>query len=624
MLYSLILKFPAFAQDEDTPIPPEVMLVGRGIIHALDWHPEGNQLAVASAAGAWLLDADLNVTERIAGREMNALAWSPDGTQIALSSMGDCRLLVRDAASNERSFSQSVCGERLIWSPDGSQLVVIQDRTVQVVDLQADTVTVLPLPGQVAVWSADGQRLAISATDSLFAWNFGTDQLEWARIVPGYSDVLRWSDDGIIVLCNELSEARNLSSLCQIDPETGEEAARQTFIFRHPGERSEIRDMHFNPSGDHFSFVVTNQPEGALPNMHIYHTSDHQSFITPGNLAAWKSDSEIVTVATEHGALMNLDAASGDILQENVPFTGPVSSVAWSPNGATLASTGYGEAQYARTWNLVADTLEPALIIPLDQPGQWIRWTQDGDTLITEGLFIRDGLGTSAVASWSSETGSPLDTAKTVAPVDEAPAIGWNSDLTRQAANTPGDNIITLDDLELVTAGPIVKAIQWSPDDAYLATLSASEEPDLLVIEVWSSESGKRISTAVLSGVKEYYPAVFWSNTGALVHIAARTQAQDTYSIYAYTVESGLPRFQYVTPQYYWPKYAYSDDDRTLAIETLTAIVFVDTQTGQPYADQIPAGYINWLDWHGDQLAGASANGTIHIWDVSDLHPPAA
>ena len=34
--------------------------------------------------------------------------------------------------------------------------------------------------------------------------------------------------------------------------------------------------------------------------------------------------------------------------------------------------------------------------------------------------------------------------------------------------------------------------------------------------------------------------------------------------------------------------------------------------------------YINWLDWSPDgrSLAGASADGTIHVWDVSQVGQP--
>ena len=618
------LSFTAFAQ-EDTPIPPEVMRVGRGAIHALAWHPAGDALAVASTAGVWRLDADLNVTERLVEREMHAVAWSPDGTQIAMSSttQDNCRLLVRDEESGERAFAHDLCASALVWSPDATHIAAINRAERRVTLAASDTLATLPVPGTSVLWSPDGEQVALSGAGGLFLWNVETQQTVLARVVPGYADVLRWDKAGITLLCHERSEARNVSSLCVIDPASGEETARRTFIYRHPGDLSEMGDMRLNPAGDHFSFVLNNQPQGALPNLHVYNSASSASFITPGTLAAWQPDAPILTVATGSGALQNISAETDDLLAESVPFTAPLSSVAWSPDGVWLAASSAGADPYLHLWDVQADSLAPALTFAAEQPAQAVGWLADSSAITAVGQVNQEGLLTRGAGVWSIE--GSVEAGVEVMPADEMPVVGLSRDLTRRAASAPGTNIVTLYDFTLTTAAPAVQAISWSPDDTRLATLSTSAETGLAVIETWDVETGAPLSTAVLEGIKEVHPAVYWSSTGALLHITARTNSYDAYAVYVYDAASGLPRFQYGTPQFYPPQTAYHPDDTLLAVETLTAIVFVDTQTGTPYESEIPAGYITGLAWHpaGEWLAGAGADGTIHVWDVAALQPPA-
>ncbi len=624
LLCLLLLGSSVSPQDDETPIPPEVMRIGRGVIHALEWSPDGDTLAVASTTGVWRLDSNLNVVERLAGREMYAVAWSADGKYLAMSSTAqdDCRLTVYDMESEERAFMHKLCADTLVWSPDGAQIAAVHRGIQQVTLVNAEGLTLLPVPGRSAVWSPDGARVAVSGAGGLFIWDIEAGLTDLARAVQGYAGVLRWDVQGIMILCHEQGETRNTSGLCLVDPLSGEEVTRDIFIYRHPGELSEMSDMHLNPAGDHFSFVLSNQPSGALPNMHILNTADHSSRIVPGSLAAWHPESAVVTIAAGNGALRSLNTEDGEPLAETVPFTAPVSSVAWSPDGAWLVSTSDGDDPFLCLWDVEQDPFAPRQIFAAGQPAQQVDWLSDSSAFTASGQLNRDGLVTRGIGQWSV-AGHSVEANSELVPVDEMPVVGLSHDLTRRATSQPGTNSVMLDDLTLSTAAPWVQAISWSRDDAWIATLSTTEEPGLAIIEVWDAASGDRLSTAVLEGIKQVHPAVFWSSTGMLLHITARTNAYDAYAVYAYDTTSGLLRFQYGTPQFYPPQSAYHPHDTVLAVETLTAIIFVDTQIGTLYRDQIPAGYIHGLDWHpgGLWLAGAGGDGTIRVWDVSVLNP---
>ena len=622
LLCILSLSFPLAAQDDEPPTPAEVLRLGRGTINALNWSPDGELLAVASSSGVWLLDAELQPLSQLNGRDFQAVAFSPDGTLLAFGSTGeDCRVIVWSLRVDERLVGRDTCADALAWSPDKNSLALINrgDQAVHLLDVTADAISRLPVPGMSAVWSPDGEQIALGVANGLFTLDAATQAVTLARVALGRSEVVAWTEAGITQICNEVDTARNVSALCAVDPADGAELATKTFIWRHPGELSEMLDVQWQAR--RFSFVLTNQQAGELPFLHVYDWSDDErtSFITRGNLAAWHPDETLITIAGDNGRLHTLDVTDQTVMAESLVFTAPVAAVAWSPDGVQLASLSSGDAQSVRVWDMDAHTFDALQTIPAEQTLSELDW-QD-DILLAGGTVTRDAMTTAALKAWSATDGTVAFDTTMVYPQAEPLVQAVSHDLQRLAQSAAEYSVTVDETLHIETAAPVVAAIAWSADDRLLATLSSTPEPDLLVVEVWDSASGERISTSVATQAVEYHPALVWDDAGTAFTIALRTRYYDAYVIQAYDALTGTRLFEYGTPQYYPPHVAWRPDAQALAIETLSEIVFVDVASGKPYLNRIPAGFIQGLDWSpdGTLLAGAHGDGTIRIWDVTGL-----
>ena len=114
-----------------TPKAPAYHLkgfLGRGAAASLAWSPDGLSLAVATAAGAYLFDAQtLTETAHLTPTAaLSALAWSPDGLSLAGGGQdGDILLWqAADGALRNRLHTGGAGITALEWSPDGAQLAI--------------------------------------------------------------------------------------------------------------------------------------------------------------------------------------------------------------------------------------------------------------------------------------------------------------------------------------------------------------------------------------------------------------------------------------------------------------------------------------------------------------------
>jgi WD40 repeat protein len=93
-----------------------------------------------------------------------------------------------------------------------------------------------------------------------------------------------------------------------------------------------------------------------------------------------------------------------------------------------------------------------------------------------------------------------------------------------------------------------------------------------------------------------------------------------TYFIEIYDAEANLNAFELIVENSWLPSIAWNNGGDLMAIYAGDEIKIYDMQSSETILT-IPAYRIRSLSWHPDDtlLAGGSADGTIRIWDVSDL-----
>lgn len=105
---------------------------------AIDWSPDGNQIAYSrieasqlledpySAPRTWLADTSTGETMRLYADSQKmgyGPDWSPTGTKLTYSDGSNSRLVVLDMISGDELFIPNQSGRIGSWSPDGNRLV---------------------------------------------------------------------------------------------------------------------------------------------------------------------------------------------------------------------------------------------------------------------------------------------------------------------------------------------------------------------------------------------------------------------------------------------------------------------------------------------------------------------
>lgn len=181
------------------------------------WSPDGRFLAVAGVEGTeehtqhalYLVQADGSGFERLS-EAVSGGAWSPDGTRLAFAkAAGDQVALFTVAADGSdlrRVGAVSRSGvpddpkrawiHTVAWSPDGSKLLYqCAPQQFCVVTTDGRPVGENPLLGDRAVWSPDGQRIAVVKPP---AWYPPLARVLLYSAAPDGSDrqILRYRDVG--------------------------------------------------------------------------------------------------------------------------------------------------------------------------------------------------------------------------------------------------------------------------------------------------------------------------------------------------------------------------------------------------------------------------------------------
>ncbi len=318
---------------------------------------------------------------------------------------------------------------------------------------------------------------------------------------------------------------------------------------------------------------------------------------------AWSPDGKTLASASGDKTIRLWDAASGQALRTLNGHTDSVESVAWSPDGKTLASASgdktirlwdAASGQALRTLNGHTNSVES------------VAWSPDGKTLASAS-------GDKTIRLWDAASGQGLRTLNGhTLSVD---SVAWSPD-GKTLASASGDGTIRLWDAASGQAlrtlsghTDSVYSVAWSPDGKTLASASGDK-----TIRLWDAASGQALRT--LSGHTNFVESVAWSPDGKTL-----ASASGDKTIRLWDAASGQTLRTLSGHTSFVDSVAWSPDGKTLASASGDKTIWLwDAASGQTL--RTLSGHtsvVNSVAWSpdGKTLASASWDGTIRLWDAA-------
>ncbi|MFH8692593.1 AAA family ATPase [Streptomyces anulatus] len=285
-----------------------------------------------------------------------------------------------------------------------------------------------------------------------------------------------------------------------------------------------------------------------------------------------------------------------------------INTVAWSPDGARLASA--SDDGTVRIWDTQGDA-DPVVLTRHDDDGDRVyavAWSPDGKRLAA-------GSRDRTVTIWDAGTRAELGVL--TGHTDGVGGVTWSPDGDR-LATAGSDRTVRIWDAATYTELDVLTGherpvwdVAWSPDGHRLA--SASDDS---TVRVWFLTPGE--CAAQLTGHRAGVSAVAWSPDGhrlasvsedrtALIWNLAEV-GPDTEEQPVRRLES-LEKLTCVTWSPDGRRIAVGDDDRTARIW--------DVETGDESALVGHTDSINGIAWHDQQISTVSRDRTVAVWDAT-------
>ncbi|MBD2461984.1 hypothetical protein H6G89_13095 [Oscillatoria sp. FACHB-1407] len=588
-----------------------------GFIYSVAFSPEGQLLATGdnnNLVCLWqVADGQPRLTLKGHKGWVWSVAWSPDG-QILASGSEDCSVRLWDVETgNCLAILQDDSKDTIkcvAWHPNGRFLVSCGDSNkIRVWDVQRKAcVKVFQEHNNwvvSAAWSPDGTLLASGSQDqTIRLWDTNTG--ECLKTLSGHDSIVwavAWHPDG-----KTLASGSQDQTIKLWNTRTGQ------CLKTLPGN-SAVFSIAWNPlspghPGDEGNDVMAS---GHIDQtVRVWNTRTSQCLKTlqgHTNLiwsVAWNPDGQTLASGCDQTVRV-WDVQQGKCVKILQGYSNSVYAVVWNPDGQTLASS--SSDRLIRLW----DAQQGKCVKSLPGHNSWIRglaWSPDGKMLAS-------GSADWTVRLWDASTHQCLKTLEghhvwvwTVA---------WSPD-SRMLASGSSDLTIRLWD---VSTGKCLRVLQghengiwavaWSPDGTRLASAS-----DDRTIRLWDTSTGTCLR--VLTEHEAWVKSVAWSPDGITI-----ASGCDDHTIRLWDVSTGdcltcLQGHHNMVRSVAWSPngciLASGSEDQTIRLwraDTGECLAVLQGHTGQ-------VGAVSWcpVGRSADNLvlASSSTDETIKLWDI--------
>ena len=346
---------------------------------ALTFSDDGKRVAAGTASGVirvWRVP-DLEPEHELRGHTGNitSLSFSPDGHSLASGSLDrTVRLwdMRRGAATLTPVRSTRFPISFVAFSPDGRSLAVAGDEIAlwALPDFTAHRQLAYPTGVVTALrFSPDGSSVAVGSTDrTVQLWNLGPGE-PTRRTFAGHTGPVTWlsfdADGGTLV--SQSIEDRTLRRW---------ESRAEPWNADLDGEGGHIQSACYSADGATLALAGTN------PGVQLWDAARGRLIRTLGTSSPAQSVSisapGLIAAGLRDGSVVLWDLASGNARGTLREHQNSVNSVAFSPDGTRLAST--GQDGTLRVWDPTtgrclaesADAREPLSRVCFSADGRWI------------------------------------------------------------------------------------------------------------------------------------------------------------------------------------------------------------------------------------------------------------
>lgn len=376
---------------------PQGLLV-EGDVRQIAWSPDGRLLAGSTANQSIVVwnSADGSLVNQIPG-SATALAWSPDSTQLLLGrSSGQVQLWPIAQAEPAASWNDHTTAiSQLAWSPDGltfasgSASSSIWFRSVDGSGEEGSSFRQNGVHG--LAWSPDGLRLATAGVDGTVRLEtVSSGQLQTVSCGSGGDPLaIVWLDDETVATGSEDGRLR----ICNMNERTpqrvfGRQAAvGQLFWLAESGQLLSL-------GGRDGTVVLWNRADGAAAGV----LNQYAQYALASSVS-WSPDSTQLAVGTSEGTILIWDVAAQAVVAVLGGHAGGVGMVAWSPDGALIASNGRTES-LVRVWNVASGRLVQSLSGHSGTVTA-VSWSPDGTVVASSGHDM-------TLRLWDVASGEPV------------------------------------------------------------------------------------------------------------------------------------------------------------------------------------------------------------------------